>query len=87
MRRRVVHKTFYKSMAALDTSPELVLAGAMLLLRAMQFPESGQLVPGLRIHMLRSSKYPWFPEMRLLYWFDDETVTFLHIQRCEEQVN
>lgn len=86
MRRRVVHKTFYKSLEALDTSPELVSAGQMLLLRAMKYPESGQLLPG-RIHMLRSSKYPWYPQLRLLYWFDDETVAFLHITRCEEQVN
>jgi hypothetical protein len=75
-------------MEALDTSPELVCAGTMLLLRAMKCPESGQrLLSDRRIHMLRSSRYPWYPELRLLYWFDDETVTFLHIARCDEPVN
>lgn len=87
MRWRVFNKTFYKSLEALDTSPELVRAGAVLLLRAVNQPESGKQLPRLRIYMLRSTKDPWYPEVRLLYWFDDETVTFLHIERGEEQVN
>ena len=85
VRRRIVAlATFYESVSKLDRSEETIQTGAALLLRAVNRPEQGSLVPGYRIWLMKTNRFGAFPPLRVLYSFDDTTVYLLWLDVREE---
>jgi hypothetical protein len=84
-RRIVTVDAFHRSVAALGDAPEVASVVKELVLRAMNRPEDGSIVPARpSLRTLASRSYARLPALRLFYRFDDETLHLLLVEPYDE---